>query len=142
MYGFWRLGLRPRPSAGAGITSNGLETTTRSQANPTAIPPSTGVTQTTRSRARLRASHTAAAAYPFNTSSQRSSDPSCPPQKAESLYGVGSALLECPATYASEKSLRTNPTTRTRAATSVEKNDAISAFLADCARRRRPRHAA
>ncbi len=62
MYGFWRLGLRPFPSAGAGIVSNGLETATRSQVNPTAIPPSTGVTQTTRSRARFRANQTASAA--------------------------------------------------------------------------------
>ena len=62
MYGFWRLGLSPLPSAGAGIVSNGLDTATSSQLNPTAIPPSTGVTQTTRSRARLRANHTASAA--------------------------------------------------------------------------------
>jgi hypothetical protein len=142
MYGFWRLGLRPAPSAGAAITSNGLETATSSQAKPSAIPPSTGVTQTTRSRARLRASQTASAAYPLSTSSQRSSDPSCPPQNADSLYGVGSALLECPATYASEKSSRAKPATSTSAATSVEKNAAISAFRAECARRRFPSHAA
>ena len=55
MYGFWRLGLSPFPSAGAAIVSNGLETATRSQVKPTAIPPSTGVTHTTRSRARFRA---------------------------------------------------------------------------------------
>ena len=62
MYGFCRLGLRPLPSAGAAITSNGLETATRSHVNPKAIPPRTGVTHTTRSRARLRANHTASAA--------------------------------------------------------------------------------
>ena len=42
----------------------------------------TGVTQTTRSRARFRANHTASAAYPVSTRSQSRSDPSCPPQKA------------------------------------------------------------
>ena len=62
MYGFWRLGLSPFPSAGAAIVSNGLETATSSQVKPTAIPPKTGVTHTTRSRARFRANHTASAA--------------------------------------------------------------------------------
>ena len=61
MYGFWRLGLSPLPSAGAGIVSNGLETATRSHVNPTAIPPRTGVTQTTRSRARFPAIQIASA---------------------------------------------------------------------------------
>ena len=98
MYGFWRLGLRPAPSAGAALVANGLETATSSHANATAIPPSTGVTQTTRSRARRRANQTASAAYAVSTSSQRSSEPSCPPQSAETLYWSGSARLECPAT--------------------------------------------
>ena len=62
MYGFWRLGFSPLPSAGAAIVSNGLETATSSHVNPTAIPPKTGVTHTTRSRARLRANQTASAA--------------------------------------------------------------------------------
>ena len=98
MYGFWRLGLSPAPSAGAAIVSNGLETATRSQVKPTAIPPSTGVTQTTRSRARRRANQTASAEYAVRTSSQSRSDPSCPPQNAEILYCSGSARLEWPAT--------------------------------------------
>jgi hypothetical protein len=57
-------------------------------------------------------------------SSQSSRDPSCPPQKAESLYWSGRSRLEWPATYASEKSSRTNPATSTTDATSVERNDA------------------
>ena len=52
-----------------------------------ATPPSTGTTQTTRSRARRRFSHTASAPYPVSTSSQSSSEPSCPPQNAEIVYG-------------------------------------------------------
>ena len=78
----------------------------------------------------------------MRTSSQSSSDPSCPPQKAEILYGSGSARLECPATYASEKSSRRKPATSTIVATSVEKNEATSAFRAESASRRRPRAAA
>ena len=137
-----KLGLSLFPSAGAGIVSNGLDTATSSHENPSAIPPSTGVTQTTRSAARLRANQTASAEYAVRTRSHSSSDPSCPPQKAESLYWIGSASLEWPATYASEKSSRANPTTSTSAATSVEQNDARSAFRAEWARRRRPSQAA
>src|SRR3990172_1255910 len=94
MYGFWRLGLSPRPSGGAAWVAKGLATPVTSHANATVIPPSTGVTHSTRSAARRRLSQTASAAYPVSTSSQSSRDPSCPPQKADSLYGVGSALLE------------------------------------------------
>ncbi len=95
MYGFCRLGLSPSPSGGAAIVANGLETAVSSQAKARTRPPRTGVTQSTRSAARRRLIQTASAAYAVRTSSQRSSEPSCPPQKAESLYGVGSALLEC-----------------------------------------------
>ena len=98
MYGFCRLGLSPFPSSGAAIVSNGLETATRSHVKATVIPASTGVTQTTRSRARLRANHTASDAYAVRTRSHRSSDPSWPPQKAENLYWSGSSRLEWPAT--------------------------------------------
>ena len=38
MYGFWRLGLSPFPSAGAAIVSNGLETATSSHVKATPIP--------------------------------------------------------------------------------------------------------
>jgi hypothetical protein len=98
MYGFWRLGLSPFPSAGAAIVSNGLETATSSQVNPTAMPPSTGVTQATRSRARRWANQTASVAYAVSTSSHSRSEPSWPPQKAEILYWRGRSRLEWPAT--------------------------------------------
>ncbi len=58
------------------------------------------------------------------------------------MYGNGSSRLEWPATYASEKSSRRNPATSTTVATSVEKNEATSAFRAESASRRRPRAAA
>jgi hypothetical protein len=83
MYGFWRLGLRPEPSAGAVCVANGLEITTSMNAKKTDTPPSTGTVHATRSGARRRLSSTAAAEYPLSTRSQRSSDPSCPPQKAD-----------------------------------------------------------
>ena len=51
MYGFWRLGLSPLPSAGAACVANGVATTTSRKAKKTVTPPSTGVTQATRSRA-------------------------------------------------------------------------------------------
>ncbi len=142
MYGFCRLGLRPRPSAGAAITSNGLATATSSHVKPTMMPPSTGTTHTTRSRARLRLIHTTSAAYPVRISSQSSNDPSCPPQSAETLYGVGRATLEWPATYASEKSSVRNALTRTPVATSVDPKAAISALRAETASLLRPRAAA
>ena len=85
MYGFCRLGLSPAPSSGATCVANGLATTTSRNEKPTAIAASTGVTQTTRSRVRLRLTQTASAAYPVRISSQRSSEPSCPPQNADSL---------------------------------------------------------
>ena len=60
MYGFCRLGTIPAPSAGAGETANGLETKQSMKAKNDATRPSTGTTQTTRSRAR-RFSQTASA---------------------------------------------------------------------------------
>ena len=68
--------------------------------------PKTGTTQTMRSRAHARFRLTAAAPNPVRTSSQSRSEPSCPPQNAEIVYGVGSALLVVRATYSKEKSFR------------------------------------
>ena len=50
MYGFWRLGFSPAPSAGAGCVANGVATTTTRNAKKTATAPTTGTTQATRSR--------------------------------------------------------------------------------------------
>ena len=85
MYGFCRLGLSPAPSTGAACVSNGLETATSMNAKKTATPPSTGTTQATRSGAERRLTRTTAAEYAVRISSQSSSDPSWPPQKAESV---------------------------------------------------------
>ena len=52
MYGFWRLGTMPAPSAGAGDVANGLEMNTSMNTKKPATPASTGTTQATRSRAR------------------------------------------------------------------------------------------
>ena len=54
MYGFWRLGLSPFPSGGAACVANGVATATSRNAKKTVTPPSTGVTQAIRSRARRR----------------------------------------------------------------------------------------
>ena len=73
----------------------------------------------------------------MSTSSQSSSEPSCPPQNALSAYGVGSVRFVCAATYANEKSWRTSAVASTRAATSVEPKQAKSALRAETASRRR-----
>src|SRR6188474_744650 len=137
MYGFWRLGVMPAPSAGATCVANGLATATRRNAKKTITAANTGTTQTTRLFAQPRLSRTAAAPNAVSTSSHRSRDPSWPPQNAETVYGVGSALLVVRATYENEKSCRTRAVRRTPAATSVETKAAISAFCAESARRRR-----
>ena len=85
MYGFWRLGVMPAPSAGAACVANGLATATSRNAKNVDTAPNTGTTQTMRSRAHARFTVTAAAPNPVRTSSQRRSEPSCPPQKAESV---------------------------------------------------------
>ena len=61
MYGFWRLGVRPRPSSGATCVTNGDASTTTEKAKKTATTPMTGTTQATRSRALRRFRRTAAA---------------------------------------------------------------------------------
>ena len=48
------------------------------------------------------------------------SEPSCPPQNAESRYGSGSRSAEWSATYVKEKSRRANAAQSTPAATAVE----------------------
>ena len=61
MYGFWRLGLSPAPSAGGTWVANGLETATSRKLKKTATPPSTGTTHAERSGAVRRLTSTAAA---------------------------------------------------------------------------------
>ena len=139
MYGFCRLGVIPAPSGGGACVVNGLATaTTRNEKN-TATAAKTGTTQTMRSRAHVLLSRTAAAPKAVSTSSQRSSEPSCPPQNAETVYAVGSASLVVRATYVKEKSWRRSAASRTSEATRVVRKAAISAFCAECASRRRPR---
>src|SRR5687767_10053379 len=98
MYGFWRLGLRPPPSAGATWVANGLETATSMKAKNVVTRPSTGTTQGRMLGPLRRPKATAAAEKPDRTSSQRSREPSWPPQKAEIVYGVGSSRLVWSAT--------------------------------------------
>ena len=61
MYGFCRLGLRPRPSAGAACVWNGLATATSRSAKNEATSPSVGTTQAITSRVAIRLKKTAAA---------------------------------------------------------------------------------
>src|SRR6185436_2428856 len=139
MYGFCRLGVIPAPSSGAGCVANGLATNTTRNAKNVATTANTGTTHTMRSRAHARFRLTAAAPNPVRINSQRSRDPSCPPQNAEIVYAVGSALLVVRATYSKEKSFRRRADRRTPAATAVVTNDATSAFCAERASRRLPR---
>src|SRR5512135_182655 len=131
MYGFWRLGVIPAPSGGAAWVANGLASATRTNAKKDATAANTGTTHVIRSRAQRRFRWTAAAPKPVRIRSQRRSEPSCPPQNAEIVYGVGSARLVVRATYENEKSLRRSADRSTAAATAVETNDAVSAFRAD-----------
>ncbi len=87
----------PAPSAGAAAVANGLETKQSMNVKKTETPPSTGTVHASSSPDR-RFNHTASAEYPVRTSSQRSSDPSCPPQNADIAYPSGSDLLVCCAT--------------------------------------------
>ena len=75
----------PAPSAGAAWVTNGLATATRRNAKNVETAASTGTTQTMRSRAHARLMLTAAAPKPVRIKSQRSSDPSWPPQNADSV---------------------------------------------------------
>ena len=75
MYGFWRLGLSPPPSAGATCVANGLETATSMNAKKLATRASTGTTHAIRSAAARRARTTASVDRPVRTSSQSRSEP-------------------------------------------------------------------
>src|SRR6476646_10415986 len=108
MYGFWRLGLRPAPCAGAACVAKGDATTTSRNAKNDATAPSTGTVHATTSGARRRLSSTAAPAYAQSTSIHRSSDPSCPPQNAETEYAPESRVDVCSATSEQEKLWRTS----------------------------------
>ena len=85
MYGFCRLGFMPAPSAGAACVANGLATKTSRKAKKNATPATIAIVQGSTSRTSRRLSATAAEAAPVSTSSQRSSEPSCPLQKAASV---------------------------------------------------------
>ena len=84
MYGFWRLGFSPTPSAGAGSVANGEATNTSSSPKKDAIAARIGTVQGRTSLVSLRFNATAADPIPRRTRSQRRSDPSCPPQNEES----------------------------------------------------------
>ncbi len=76
--------MSPAPSATGGLTPNGEATKTSMNAKKTATPPSTGTVHGSRSRALRRVNRTAPAEQPVRMRSQRSSEPSWPPQNAES----------------------------------------------------------
>src|SRR5213592_3744714 len=131
MYGFWRLGLSPAPCAGAVCVANGDATATSRNAKNEATAPSTGTVHATTSGARRRLSRTAAPAYAQSTSSHKSSEPSCPPQNAETEYARESLVDVWSATYENEKSWRTSAPSSTSDATTVETNAASRAFAAE-----------
>src|SRR5205809_892283 len=60
MYGFWRLGVRPAPSAGAAARADGLATKVSTKAKKAAIAPRTGTVHGSRRRISERLSSTAA----------------------------------------------------------------------------------
>src|SRR3954447_239025 len=90
MYGFCRLGVRAGPSTVAGLVAKGLGPAASTEGKKDPIPPRTGTTHTVRSRRSVRFSATASAPKPVSTSSQRSRELYCPPQKALSAYAVDS----------------------------------------------------
>src|SRR2546430_17671500 len=94
MYGFCRLGVRPEPSTGAADRANGLATKVSTNAKKVATPPSTGTVQGMSWRMRFRLSATATDPSAVRTSSQRSREPSWPPQKAVDEDGNGSLRLD------------------------------------------------
>src|SRR5579884_3825421 len=138
MYGFWSDAFVPAPSAGAGAVTNGLETTTQTNAKNALAPASTGTVHGSTSATSRRFASTAAAEAPVRRRSQRRSEPACPLQNAPIVYASGSSRLECDATYASEKSCRRSAATSTAAATPVAANAATSAFRAEAVNGGRP----
>jgi hypothetical protein len=76
MYGFWRLGFIPAPSAGETCVANGDATKTRSSAKKLAIAPRIGTVHGSTVLIRRRFRATAAEPIPVSTRSQRRSDPS------------------------------------------------------------------
>src|SRR2546430_16630958 len=108
MYGFCRLGVRPEPSTGAAERANGLATNVRTNAKKVATPPSTGTVQGMSWRMRFRLSATATDPSAVRTSSQRSSEPSWPPQKAVNEHGNGSLRLQGGAADGDRKAPRGN----------------------------------
>ncbi len=95
MYGFWRLGLRPCPSAGATWVANGEETTTSMNAKNVVTAPRIGTVHGSSVRAERRPRKTASDENAVRIRSQSSNDPSCPPQNDEKVYAVGSSRLVC-----------------------------------------------
>ena len=90
----------PAPSGGAACVANGLATTTtRNAKNVDDGREDRDDPDDEIARPAPGSGCTAAAPKPVRTSSQRSSDPSCPPQNAEIVYAVGSASLVVRATY-------------------------------------------
>ena len=103
----------------------------------------TGTTQTMRSRAQPRLRRTAAAPKPVRISSHSSSDPSCPPQNAEIVYGVGQRLARRPRDVRRTRSRCGGaPRAAREQRRASRRTTATSAFWAESASRRRPRYAA
>ena len=85
--------VEPRAVGRSGLRRERLETATSMKLKKTATSPRTGTAQASRSRPERLLNATAAAEKPVRTRSQRSSEPSCPPQNAEIVYAVGSSIL-------------------------------------------------
>ena len=73
--------------------------------NPTAIRPSTPSTRDTMTSGNWLEKIDTAIIQVHNITSHNNSEPSCPPQTAAMRYMSGSWVLECCATYNTEKSL-------------------------------------
>ena len=82
MYGFWRLGLSPAPSAGADAVAKGEATNTSRIPKKLARAAMIETVQGRTSRVSRPFSATAAEPIPVRTRNQRSREPCCPPQKA------------------------------------------------------------
>ena len=109
MPGSCSSGFRSRPSAAGGNRrSNGSDVVSMKSRKPNDTRPCTPSTRATISSGRCFEKTETARVHHASISTHSSSEPSCEPQLAATLYCTGSCELEFWATFSTEKSLVTN----------------------------------
>src|SRR5512144_958181 len=113
MPGSCSSGLRSRPSAAGGNRrSKGSDVVSMKSRKPNEMRPCTPSTRATISSGRCLEKTETATVHQPSISTHSSSEPSCEPQLAATLYWTGSWELEFCATLSTEKSLVTKEYTR------------------------------